>query len=95
MVITSEDNYDIELKRLKSEVRKSYNKIAKQQSTESLIHQAVQRSLKGVKLTTVPPYKKRQKRKQAPEAWLCLSDWQVGKVTDTYNSQIAAKRVFK
>tara|TARA_R100000808_G_scaffold19177_1_gene41748 strand:+ start:877 stop:1887 length:1011 start_codon:yes stop_codon:yes gene_type:complete len=87
----------VEMKRLKSEVRKSYNKLAKQQSTESLIHQAVERSLEGVTIYGVLPQKTKRKskkqRKKASEAWLCLSDWQVGKVTDTYDSKIAAKRV--
>jgi len=87
----------VEMKRLKSEVRKAYNKLSKQQSTEALIHQAVKRSLAGLRLS-VPPESKttkksKRKRKNTTEAWLCLSDWQVGKVTDTYSSQVAIKRV--
>ncbi len=86
-----------EMKRLKSEVRKAYNKLAKQRSTESLIHSAVQDALGGVRL--YPAQKPKGGKKavrahhKAPEAWLCLSDWQVGKVTDSYNSQVAARRV--
>lgn len=87
----------IEMKHLKSEVRKAYNKLSKQQATEALIHEAVEEALKGVKVSASPSLKTKEKRpkssKNTPEAWLCLSDWQVGKVTETYNSQIAARRV--
>jgi hypothetical protein len=99
MVLTPENSNEsaVEMKRLKSEVRKAYNKLAKQQSTESLIHKAVARSLEGVKITkagsNITKRKAKKRRKVSTEAWLCLSDWQVGKVTDTYNSQIAKKRV--
>ena len=87
----------VEMKHLKSEVRKAYNKLSKQQATEALIHEAVEEALKGVKVSASPNLKTKEKRpkssKNTPEAWLCLSDWQVGKVTETYNSQIAARRV--
>tara|TARA_R110002020_G_C16268191_1_gene770924 strand:- start:559 stop:1572 length:1014 start_codon:yes stop_codon:yes gene_type:complete len=87
----------VEMKHLKAEVRKAYNKLSKQQSTEALIGEAVQDALKGVRITTAPVSKRKEKRtkkpKSAPEAWLCLSDWQVGKVTETYNSQVATRRV--
>ena len=87
----------VEMKHLKTEVRKAYNKLSKQQSTEALIGEAVEDALRGVRITAAPVLKRKEKvvssSKNAPEAWLCLSDWQVGKVTETYNSQVATRRV--
>ena len=91
---TPYEGIEAELKRLRTEVRKAYNKLAKQETTESLINQAVTEALKSVKVQPVqPPKKRKRNKKQSPEAWLCLSDWQVGKKTDTYSTEVAGKRV--
>lgn len=86
-----------DVKRLKSEAKKAYNKLSKIRSTESLILDAVGDSLRGVKVKASPkalsPGKALRQAKNKSEAWLCLSDWQVGKVTETYSSKIAIKRV--
>ena len=91
---TPYEGIEAELKRLRTEVRKAYNKLAKQETTESLINQAVTEALKSVKVQPVqPPKKRKRNKKQSPEAWLCLSDWQVGKKPDTYSTEVAGKRV--
>ena len=91
---TPYEGIEAELKRLRTEVRKAYNKLAKQETTESLINQAVTEALKRGKVQPVqPPKKRKRNKKQSPEAWLCLSDWQVGKKTDTYSTEVAGKRV--
>jgi hypothetical protein len=83
-----------EMDHLKKEVRKAYRKLSKQRTTESLICQAVEDALTGVRLhKPTKAMRMRKPAKGAPEAWLCLSDWQVGKVTETYNSKIAKRRV--
>ena len=52
----------VEMKHLKSEVRKAYNKLSKQQATEALIHEAVEEALKGVKVSASPKLKTKGKR---------------------------------
>ena len=57
---TPYEGIEAELKRLRTEVRKAYNKLAKQETTESLINQAVTEALKSVKVQPVQPPKKRK-----------------------------------
>jgi|TARA_R110000824_G_scaffold90756_2_gene221391 hypothetical protein len=90
------DGIDIEsntIKRLRTEIRKLCRKIEKQQTTDCLLLKAVREhasKFKPAKKLKAPKYKATKE-----EAWLCLSDWQIGKVTSTYNSEIAVKRIQK
>lgn len=100
MAITPEQfNENVEdmrddMRRLKSEVRRAYNKLKKVQTTESLIHEAVEQAMQGITLQRARKAPKNIKKGRGKtEAWLCLSDWQVGKVTETYSSKIAWQRV--
>ena len=82
------------IKRLRGEIRKLCRKIQNFKTTEYLLNHAVNEAIKGIK--PLKPTRKPPKMKTNPvEAWLCLSDWQVGKRTATYNSKIAVKRIHK
>lgn len=86
-----------ELAELKAAHGRALRALAKrEQATEELVgavYQAARDAALGLKIPPVTP-PKADKRKQNPEsAILLLSDWQWGKITPTYNSDIAAKRV--
>ena len=87
----------LELRRLKTDIRKANTRLSKHRTTEALIQEAVSGALKGMKLTAPSMVPKgpraRPARSCQPEAWLCLSDWQIGKVTTSYNSSIAERRI--
>ena len=82
------------VKRLRKEIKKLCRKIEQQQTTAHLLNTAVKEAMRGIK--AIKPSGKAVKKKTRPvEAWLYLSDWQVGKVTTSYNSKIAIKRIHK
>ena len=81
-----------EIGTLRKELRKVYNKLHKKESLDSLIVRAVKESLEVSPREQFPKPSK-SRRKNIQEAWLCLSDWQIGKKTDSYNTQVAIERM--
>lgn len=86
-----------ELAELKAAHGRALRALAKRtQATEELVAAVYQAAGDAARAMSIPPVQapKKDKRKQNPEAAiLLLSDWQWGKVTPTYNSDVAAKRV--
>ena len=86
-----------ELAELKAAHGRALRALAKrEQATSELVTAVYQAAGDAARAMAIPPVTapKKDKRKQNPEAAiLLLSDWQWGKITPTYNSEVAAKRV--
>lgn len=85
------------IEELKAAHNRALKALAKQKLSEDELVDAVYRAAKdaaaGMVIKPVPTPKV-DKRKQDPEvAVLCLADWQIGKITPTYSTDVAAERV--
>lgn len=80
---------------LRTQVRRLERQNAKLRTKEELINAAVEEVFRDRAPTMrVPTMPKRDRRRSKPEqvAVLHLSDWQLGKVTTSFNSQVARER---
>ena len=84
-----------------SELKDAHNRVLrlldkKNKSNEELvgaIYRAAKDAAAGLRVPALPTPKV-DKRKKDPEILVCvLADWQLGKTTPTYNSEIAAQRI--
>lgn len=85
---------DTDLKRINRELLKKLDKATAKR--EDLVAAVYRAALDAASVQTIPriPTPKADKRKAKPEVAICLlADWQAGKVTPEYNSDIAARRV--
>lgn len=85
-----------EIRLLKNEIKLLQSKLSDKAASETLIIDAVKENLEP--LVLFEPYKlqpKKDKRKGVPSeiAMLHISDTQIGKITPTYNTQVAEERL--
>jgi hypothetical protein len=86
------DIENIVIAQQKKQIKSLLNKQEKQRTTNYMISQTIKENIGTFKKPRTKPVKGKTTKQ---EAWLCLSDWQIGKETKTYNSKIAEKRIKK
>jgi hypothetical protein len=88
-----------EIERLKSAHRKALKKLEdKERDRNELIeavYQAAREAATTMHLAPVKPPKADNRKTDDETAILILSDWQLGKITPTYNSEVCADRIVK
>lgn len=88
-----------EVERLKAAHRKALRKLddrdlQKRELIEA-VYQAAQEAATAMNLKPVAPPKADKRQAEDEVAILILSDWQLGKITPTYNSEICADRILQ
>ena len=86
-----------EIERLKAAHRKALRKLddrdlAKQELIQA-VYQAAHEAAAAMNLKPVTPPKADTRKAEDEVAVLLLSDWQLGKITPTYNSEVCAERI--
>jgi len=86
-----------EIERLKSAHRKALKKLEdKERDRNELVeavYQAAREASAAMNIAPVAPAKADKRKADDETAILLLSDWQLGKITPTYNSDVAAERI--
>tara|TARA_Y100000004_G_scaffold35926_1_gene38463 strand:+ start:7575 stop:8636 length:1062 start_codon:yes stop_codon:yes gene_type:complete len=90
-----EEEYKIEdLKKTITRLHKQIDKMRNRyDDLELAVKNAVKDAIADIEIPKITPPKKDKRKKGEEVAVAVLSDWQLGKITSTYNSEIAAGRV--
>lgn len=83
-----------EISLLRKEIDRLGRELIKSKSGEQIIIRAVKDSLVEPHNLYIPPAPPKSKKKNVEIACLHISDTQIGKVTNTYNSQVAEDRLY-
>jgi hypothetical protein len=61
-----------------------------------VVHQAAREAMSALEIPPVKPFKLDTREKGTPQTAICvLADWQLGKITASYSSEVAAERMEK
>jgi hypothetical protein len=86
-----------EIERLKSAHRKALKKLEDKERDRSelveAVYQAAREASAAMNIAPVAPARVDKRKADDETAILLLSDWQLGKITPTYNSDVAAERI--
>ena len=94
-VVEQEEQYKVEdLKKTITRLHKQIDKMRNRyDDLELAVKNAVKDAIADIEIPKINPPKKDKRRKGEEVAVAVLSDWQLGKITASYNSDIAAGRV--